>query len=87
MTSPTPGEAAKTEADVEEAGRSGESRTKRDGKLKKKPFPTLVIIYLSNLHAILPGCSSCCMNLDSTCMEIKCLKGKYIKNCLFAALV
>lgn len=51
-----PGEAAKTR---EGAGRSGESGTKRGrerergGKWKRKPAPTLVIIYLSYRHAIL----------------------------------
>lgn len=74
-----PGKAAKTEA-VERSGESRTKRKQRKGKWEMRKEPTLVIIYLSYLHATLTCFSSCDMNLDSTCMEIKCLKAKYILN-------
>lgn len=78
------------EGDFSEAWRGSEDRGRtkrkhrgREMKKKrneKKTPPTLIIIYLGNLRTILTCISSCNMNLDSTCMEMKCLKKKYIKN-------
>lgn len=76
----------------EDRSRGEEWREQNKEKTEKREMrkePTLVIIYLSYLHATLTCFSSCDMNLDSTCMEIKCLKAKYIlnQNLQFAPLV
>lgn len=82
MTSLRPGKAVKTETDMEGAATSGESGTKRKwSRENEKETYTNISNYLFKLPSrhIDLNCN-CNMNLDSTCMEMKCLKGKSIQN-------
>lgn len=75
-----PRKAANTEADVEGAAWSGESRTKRKprkGKWKETYTHISSFFFKPASHHI-DLYQNCNMNLDSTYMEMKFLKGKYI---------
>lgn len=69
-----PGEAAKTEADMEGA----EQRENRE-KGNEKETSSHISNYLFKPPSHRIDLHHCCnMNLDCTCMEIKCLEWKYI---------